>query len=110
MLTVIGLLFLAVPDPAAQTATADPMYVIEGSIVQTGETRLATVVWPQDDRGLMSMRVEVDCTQQRWRALEITFYDVDGSVRNTTGPAGPAQPAPGWGTRNFGRLSARVCV
>ena len=109
MLAALSLLFFAVPDPGTPEMTPDPMYVIEGSVVQTGETRLATVVWPQEEMGLMSMRVEVDCPQQRWRALQITFYNVDGTVRRSTGTGEPAQAMPGWATRNGGRIAARAC-
>ena len=109
MLAALTLLGFAVLDPGTPATTPDPMYVIEGSVVQNGETRLATVVWPQEEMGLMSMRVEVDCAQQRWRALQVTFYNVDGSVRRSTGSGVSAEPVPGWATRNGARIAARAC-
>jgi hypothetical protein len=109
MLAALGLLTFAVLEPGTPPPMPDAMYVIEGSVVQTGETRLATVVWPQEEMGLMSMRVEVDCAQQRWRPLQITFYDADGSLRRSTGRSDVAEPITGWATRNGARIAARAC-
>lgn len=109
MLAILSLLLIAIPDPEAQAVVPDPMYVIEGSVVQTGQTRMATVVWPQDEMGLMSMRVEVDCSQQRWRPLQISFYNVDGSLRRSTGHGNQAEPVTGWSTRNGARIAAQAC-
>lgn len=88
---------------------SDPMYVVEGSIVRSDHSTLATVITPLDEMGMMSMRVEMDCVARRYRPVVVTFYNQDGSPRRSTAASEGPVPQAGWATRNAVEIAAIVC-
>lgn len=88
---------------------SDSMYVVRGSIVATERTTFVTLVTPLDEQGLMSVRIEMDCRARRYRPVVVSFYNLDGSPRSSTGSGDGPDAAPGWATRNAAEIAAVVC-
>lgn len=88
---------------------SDPMYVVEGSIVENDGSTLVTIITPLDEMGLMSMRIEMDCAARKYRPLVVSFYNQDGSPRSSTGAGENPGPPIGWATRNAAEIAAVVC-
>ena len=100
------------PQPAdfqRVNGVSDPMYVVEGSIVRSEHSTFVTVITPLDEMGLMSMRLEMDCAARRYRPLIVSFYNLDGSPRSSTGANDGSGPQAGWATRNAVEIAALVC-
>ena len=94
--------FLPVPG------VSDPMYVVAGSIVRGDQSTFATVLTPLEEMGLMSTRLEMDCTARQYRALAISFYNQDGTPRSSIGPDGSVPPS-GWFTRKAAEIATVIC-
>lgn len=84
----------------------DPLYVVEGSVVRSDGSTLATMVKPLGGYGLMSTRIEVDCGARKWRATAISFSNQDGTPRSSSDMG----TTMGWGTRNMDAIAEKVCV
>jgi hypothetical protein len=107
--------FIAQPDPLPGEllwvdAPGDAQYVVEGSIVQTNTTTLATVIKPLGEYGLMSLRLEMDCSTRRYRPNLIVFYNQDGSLRRSTDLTLGRSADVDWAERNGEGIAARICA
>jgi DNA-binding CsgD family transcriptional regulator len=103
-------------DPAAHAlaptaftrlnTVGDALYVVEGSVVQGDPLHLGTLVIPLEERGLMTMQIEMNCAARKWRPTAISFYNQDGTPRQSTG----MRPARGWSTRNVQGIAEYFCA
>ena len=91
------------------SGVSDPKYVVEGSIVRSEHATFVTVITPLGEMGLMSMRLEMDCAARRYRPLVVSFYNLDGSPRSSTGANDGTGAQAGWATRNAVEIAALVC-
>jgi len=94
--------------PAAFTrlnSAGDPLFVVDGSVVRGDPLHLGTLVIPLEENGLMTMQIEMNCVARKWRPTAISFYNQDGTPRQSTG----MRPGRGWSTRNVAGIADYFC-
>lgn len=91
-------------------STRAPLYLVEGSVTRMGELTLATFIKPVGDSGLMSMRLEIDCSTRRYRPTFVSFYNPDGSLRRTGDQSMGLSPESGWSPQNADGIAEPVCT
>jgi DNA-binding CsgD family transcriptional regulator len=84
----------------------DAIYVVDGSVVRGDLLQLGTVVLPLEENGLMTMQIEMDCAAQKWRPTAISFYNQDGTPRQSAG----MRPGRGWSRRNVVGIAEYFCA
>ena len=89
--------------------TRAPLYLVEGSVTRDDGLTLATFIKPLDDHGLMSMRLEIDCSARRYRPNFVSFYTRDGSVRRSGEMSMGLSPESGWSPQNADGVAESVC-
>lgn len=84
----------------------DATYLLDGSVVRGSRLHQGTLVTPLGERGVASVRIEVDCVAKKWRAITISFYNQDGTPRRSTDMG----PSSGWSTRNAQGITEPFCT
>lgn len=95
--------------PAAFTrlnTAGDALYVVDGSVVRGDFLHLGTLVIPLEENGLMTMQIEMNCAARKWRPTAISFYNQDGTPRQSAG----MRPGRGWSTRNVAGIAEYFCA